>query len=109
MDSRVEAVLEIAARKIAEPLLVNKLAPLVYLSPSHFEHLFKKETGQAFKTFVRGLRMIKARDMLADRTMRVKLVAAAVGYSDASDFTRDFRKCYGHSPSQARSPFPQQV
>ena len=76
----------------------------LHLSPSHFQHLFKKDTGEGFKTFVRALRMTKARKMLADRTLQVKEVAAAVGYNSASDFTRDFKKCFGSPPSRSRRP-----
>jgi AraC-like DNA-binding protein len=42
--------------------------------------------------------------MLKDPTLRIKEVAAAVGYADASDFARDFKKEYGQSPSQSRRP-----
>jgi transcriptional regulator GlxA family with amidase domain len=48
--------------------------------------------------------MIRAKNLLQDLTLRIKEVAAAVGYADASNFSRDFRKQYGRSPSQSRSP-----
>jgi hypothetical protein len=51
--------------------------------------------------------MARAKDLLQDHTLRIKEVAAAVGYADASDFTRDFRKQYGESPSQSRRCHPQ--
>jgi AraC-like DNA-binding protein len=48
--------------------------------------------------------MIRAKNLLQDPTLRIKEVAAAVGYADVSDFSRDFRKEYGQSASQSRSP-----
>lgn len=105
-DARVLSVLEIVARELEKPQLVKRLAARLRLSPSRFEHLFKKETGQGFKSFLRAARMTRAKYMLQDPRLRIKEVATAVGYADASDFTRDFRKEYGQSPSQSRSPSP---
>jgi AraC family transcriptional regulator of arabinose operon len=106
MDPRVLGVLEIVQRELEKPHSVRCLAAQLRLSPSRFEHLFKKESGQGFKSFLRAARMIRAKNMLQDPTLRIKEVAAAVGYADASDFTRDFRKEYARSPSQSRSPSP---
>jgi len=113
IDARVLAVLETVARELEKPQSVKHLAARLRLSPSRFEHIFKKEVGEGFKAFLRAARMARAKDLLEDPTLRVKEVAAAVGYADASDFTRDFRKQYGRCPSQARSPshsrFDQQI
>lgn len=104
LDARILSVLETVARELEKPQLVKHLAAKLRLSPSRLEHLFKKETGQGFKTFLRAARMSRAKNMLQDPTLRIKEVAAAVGYADVSDFSRDFRKQYGQSPSQSRSP-----
>jgi two-component system response regulator YesN len=82
---------------------VKRLAAQLRLSPSRFEHLFKNQTGQGFKAFLLAARMTKARNMLRDRTLRIKEVAAAVGYANVSNFIRDFTKHYGESPSRSRS------
>ncbi|MGO8753406.1 MAG: helix-turn-helix transcriptional regulator [Thermoguttaceae bacterium] len=108
-DSRVLRVLEIVTRQLEKPQSVTLLAACLRLSLSHFEHLFKKETGQGFKSFLRAARMTRANNMLQDPTLQVKEVAAAVGYADVCNFIHDFRKQYGQSPSQSRSPSPQQV
>jgi len=42
--------------------------------------------------------------MLQDRTLRVEEVSWAVGYADGSNFAHDYKKQYGQSPSQSRSP-----
>ena len=103
-DARILSVLETVARELEKPQLVKHLAARLRLSRSRFEHLFKQQTGQAFQTFLRAARMARARIMLRDLTLRIKEVAAAVGYADVSDFTRDFRKQYGRPPSQLRGP-----
>ena len=103
-DERVLSVLEIIASDLEKPHSVKHLAAGLRLSPSRFEHLFKKETGRTVKAFVREARITQAKNMLQDPTLRIKEVAAAVGCADASHFSRDFKKQYGRPPSQSRTP-----
>ncbi len=102
-DARILGVLEVVARELEKPQSVKRLAAQLRLSPSRFEHLFKNQTGQGFKAFLLAARMTKASKMLQDPTLRVKEVAAAVGYANVSNFVRDFTKYYGESPSRSRS------
>jgi len=101
-DARILGVLEVVTRELEKPQSVKRLAAQLRLSPSRFEHLFKNQTGQGFKAFLLAARITKAKDMLKDRTLRIKEVAAAVGYANVSNFTRDFKKYYGESPSRSR-------
>ena len=105
-DARILAVLEVLARDLEKPQSVKRLAAQLRLSASRFEHLFKDQTGLAFKAFLLAARMTRAKNMLKDRTLRIKEVAAAVGYANVSNFTRDFTKHYGESPSRSRSSSP---
>ncbi len=102
VDARVLAVLETVAREPEKPHSVKSLAALVHLSPSRLEHLFKEETGLTIKAFLGATRMATAKEMLRSTALRVKEVAAAVGYANHSNFAHDFRKRYGRPPSQTR-------
>lgn len=104
MDRRIKQAVEIMEREPGHPLLVSKISVLLGLSESRFEHLFREEIGQAFKTYLEELRLRKAKDLLLDPTLRIKEIAAAVGYTYPCNFTRDFRKRYGKTPSQYRIP-----
>jgi AraC family transcriptional regulator of arabinose operon len=57
VDARIVRVLEIVAHDLEKPHSLKLLAAQLRLSPSRFEHLFRKETGRAFKTFLRAARM----------------------------------------------------
>jgi len=105
VDARIRKILEVVLRELRKPYPIGDLAAPLRLSPSRFEHIFKRETGYSFKAFLRVARLAKAKDMLGDCTLRVKEVAAAVGYLDVSHFVRDFRRQYGRRPSQLKSPF----
>jgi two-component system response regulator YesN len=97
MDLRIKLVMEITKRDLDQPLVVG-------LSESRFEHLFKAEAGQAFKTWAREARLEKAKELLLDPTQRISQVAFAIGYKFPPNFTHDFRKRFGIPPSQYRSP-----
>ena len=97
-------MLEALAREPEKPHSVKSLAALAHLSPSRLEHLFKKETGLTIRAFLLATRMARAKEMLQDRTLQIKQLAPAVGYKDVSYFSRGFKKRYGQSPSQSRSP-----
>lgn len=104
MDARIVSALEAVTRGPEKPQRAKYLAARLGLSASRFGHLFKEETGQTFRGFLRAVRMARAKEGLKDPTLRIKEVAAAAGYTDKSDFSRDFRKRYGRSPSRTRRP-----
>ena len=104
MDPRIARVVEAVLRNLDKPQSVKYYAAQLRLSLSRFEHLFKEETGLAFTAFVRVSRLSKAKDLLQDPTLRIKEITPAVGYRNGPNFTRDFKKQYGQTPSQSRSP-----
>lgn len=104
IDPRIKLALEIVAKELDHPLLVNMISSRLGLSGSRFQHLFKKETGRSFKAFVKDARLQRAKELLIDPTRRVKEVAAAVGFNFAANFTHDFTIRFGRPPSQHRIP-----
>jgi len=106
-DARILRVLEVVARELEKPHSVKHLAAQLRLSPSRFEHLFKSQTGQGFKAFLREARLTRAAELLQDPTLQIKEVAAVIGYANVSNFTHDFTKYCGESPSRSRSSSPQ--
>jgi len=107
-DARILGVLEVVARELGKPHSVKRLAAQLRLSSSRFEHLFKSQTGQGFKAFLREARLTRAAELLQDPTLQIKEAAAAVGYANVSNFNHDFTKYYGESPSRSRISSPQE-
>lgn len=95
------------AEHLAEPLTVADLARLLSLSPSAFSRQFREVTGRSPYQFVKEQRMIRARDLLAQRRLGVAAVARTVGYPSLSHFIKAFRTRFGCTPGeygQAHSP-----
>jgi len=64
---------------------------------------FKTHTGMTFKEYVRDLRLNRAAVLLSRTSLSVKEVWVSVGYSDASNFSRDFKERFHLTPGQFRS------
>lgn len=49
------------------------------------------------------VRLERARELLTHTGMNLSQIADALGYADAANFTRAFKRWTGHSPSRYRS------
>lgn len=102
MDARIRDVVRNLELNCANALTASQQAQKTGLSPSRFEHLFRAETGKAFKKYLQQARLAKAQRLPCDPTLRVKEIAAQCGYSSTSNFSRDFKKSLRLTPSGYR-------
>ena len=72
------------------------------MSVPHFSTLFRHQTGLPPMTFLIGLRMQRAMDLLQRGQHNVSEAARAVGYEDAFYFSRLFHRHLGVPPSSCR-------
>lgn len=70
----------------------------VSLNYSYFSHIFKEHTGDTFLNYLRKIRLEKAQELLKTCDLKVYEVAREVGYEDAKQFAKVFRKYVGISP-----------
>lgn len=83
-------------------LNVNTLCAHLFLSPTYFSTLFKRETGMSFTTYVTKVRMDVAAEMLVSGDEKTYLIAQQTGYVDANYFSYVFKRQFGVSPSKYR-------
>ena len=102
MEPRVVKVIEIMSSNLHRPLSGGSLAASVNLSYSRLEHLFKAETGMTLVSYLKKLRIEKARKLLETTFLTNQQIIFKVGLCDESHFVRDFKKAYGLRPSQYR-------
>jgi transcriptional regulator GlxA family with amidase domain len=68
------------------------------------------EHDTSFRAELQRVRMTRAAQLLRDNTLPVATVARAVGYRQAAQFSKAFRRHYGHPPSAVRRAMaPQRV
>ena len=72
------------------------------VSPNHLNRAVKAETGRNASVWIDNARISLARELLLDRSMSMSEIAERLGFSEASYFSRFFRKVTGVSPSEFR-------
>lgn len=97
VDPRILRVLAALGDRPGEGLTAADCAGLVNLSVSRFLHLFKQETGIAFRACRAWKR---ARHLLnfANETINMAHLALDIGYPDSTHFSHSIRRFYGLKP-----------
>jgi len=102
MDSRVENVITIMHRRLADPLSMEGLSRSVNLSRSRLRQIFVKEIGRSPMNYLKEIRMRTAERLLQSTFLSIKEVASRTGAGDVSHFVRDFRKRHRLTPTEYR-------
>lgn len=101
-QSVFDKVKDYIAQNIGKELTCEEVASQVYLSSIYLSRIFKKETGFGLSEYIQQERMKIAQNMLSNTTIPVGIIAANIGYSNFSHFSRQFKKCTGFSPIDYR-------
>jgi AraC-like DNA-binding protein len=89
---------------IGEHISLDDLAHQAGVSRFHFARQFRLSTGESPMGYVRRARIERSKSILQSRGTTIAEVAATLGFSDQSHFTRTFGRLVGVSPgSFARS------
>lgn len=98
----VKAAMQYIREHYAEHISLSEVADSVYVSPWHLSKLINGCLGQSFFDIVNGLRIQRAKELLAQPALRVHEVALQVGYGDVAHFSKNFKKAVGVSPMEYR-------
>ncbi|SHJ77329.1 two-component system, response regulator YesN [Dethiosulfatibacter aminovorans DSM 17477] len=81
-------------------LSLNMIAENHNVTPSYLSNKFKEEVCINFIKYLNGIRIKKAKELLADISLKVYMVSSDVGYDDVRYFSRIFRKYTGYTPTE---------
>lgn len=93
---------EIVQNEYMNDLNRDIVAGRVYMSPTYFSHLFKKQTGKSFTQYLNDFRMGKACELLRRTTYNIASIAQMVGFTNYPYFCARFRSKYGQTCIQYR-------
>ena len=85
-----------------EKLTLEQIADKFGFSKNYICQLFKKNFDTTFSIYITEKRMLRAKEMLTDKTLSVKEIAYDLGYADYHHFYRSFKHYYGYSPKENR-------
>ena len=98
----VERVIQSMRAHLSEPLSLEEMAEIAYLSPFHFNRIFRSITDIPPGEFLASLRLGAAKQLLLTTTMSATDVCFELGYTSLGTFTTRFKQLVGFSPLQLR-------
>lgn len=90
------------AEHIHEQITVAQVSESVFLSSNYCNSFFKSHTGYTLNEYIRKEKMIKAQHLIIGTNNPLKEIAASLGYSQYSYFTRVFEQEFHMSPAEYR-------
>ena len=84
---------------IEEPLTLERLSAIFYISKKHLSARFRQETGIRFVEYLTRAKVQRAKALLQEADAKVYLVAERLGYKDTEYFSKVFKAAAGCTPS----------
>jgi len=89
---------------LAEPFSMEELSKRFGLSTGYLHSLFRKQTGTTIGQMLLSLRVEEAKKLLGETSLPVERICYRCGFSDPSNFYRQFRRQTGAVPGAFRKP-----
>lgn len=106
LNINLSNVVNNALRMIAEGYLnthtLNQLAQRLYVSERHLRRLFHEETGMSPIKIAEYHKIIFAKKLLYETSMKITDIAFASGFNSLRQFNYSFKKIYKQTPSMIR-------
>ena len=95
--------LEVIAREHGDPdISLARVAREIATSRRQLQRALAEVGGTSFSRELQRVRMKRAADLLLRGSLPVQVVAGAVGYRQAAQFAKVFRRHHGAAPSEFR-------
>lgn len=98
----IQRVLAFIFERFCGPIQLADAARVAGMGHSSFSRFFQRASGNSFTGHLTKLRVSRACDLLANTALPVTDVCYEVGYSNISNFNRNFRRQRGTTPSEYR-------
>lgn len=103
MDPRIRLTLGIIGEGRASiQMSLTETSRTLGVSEAHLLRLFNREVGKTFRRHLRDVRMIRAAELVKQNARPIKQIALECGYSDISNFYRDFKTVHMLTPGAVR-------
>jgi len=101
-EKRLNKIINHTVNNLDRNIKIEDVAQIANLSKSQFSRYFKLHTGKTFIEFLSEMRIESSCTLLLDGNNTIEAVCYDVGYSNLSNFNRQFKKIKGMTPSEYR-------
>jgi AraC-like DNA-binding protein len=98
----VERVITNARERLCEPISLQDMSRVAYISTFHFNRVFHQITGLPPAQFINAMRLDEAKRLLLNTERSITDISFEVGYNSLSTFTRRFTQRVGLGPREFR-------
>lgn len=98
--TQISKALHLIHTSYAKPISVDDLADAAAMSPSAFHENFRAVTDSSPLQYLKSIRLHKARALMLQDGLGAAQAALEVGYESPSQFSREFKRLFGTTPSQ---------
>ncbi len=98
--SDMNKVIDLIHEKYATDLSVDDLAKSLNMSATMFHQYFKELTETSPIQYLKSLRLHKAKMFMVQDGLNASEASEKVGYSSLSQFSREFKRMFGCSPTE---------
>lgn len=103
LPDKISMIKQYVHNNYMEKLTIPGTAKKFFLSEGHLCHLFKKEVGVSFISYVNVYRVSKAEELLRETQRNISEITYLAGFGSISQFNRIFKKIKDESPKEYRS------
>ncbi|MBU7591268.1 GH39 family glycosyl hydrolase [Metabacillus halosaccharovorans] len=101
-DERTNEILDYLQTNYREPLTLNEVASLHFLSVPYLSKFFKKQTGKTFSQYLNEIRLAHAVNELLNTDKPITRIALDNGFPNLSAFNRVFNEKHHTKPAEYR-------
>lgn len=101
-EEKIRTIIDYINAHYQEELTIDHLASICSYSPTYFMNFFKKNLGVSCIDYLISYRLRKATELLQHSSLSILEIASEVGFSNLSNFNRQFKKVYHMTPRQYR-------
>ena len=92
---------------IDEAVTLSILAEALFVNRTYLSELFKKKTGITLAAYISGMKVQRAKELLANENLTIAEIAGLLSFKDVEYFSRLFKQRTSCSPSDYRKQFIQ--
>lgn len=84
-------------------ITINEICDAIYVSPCHFQRIFKNTMNKTPYQYILEFRLKKAKEKLKEKKLSIGEIARLCGFLSSGHFSTVFKKNEGQTPSEYRN------